>query len=74
MPEFNLPDENDPLFNRKVISLLTQLFSKVESQTQFFEPIATPSDPIPVGTKWFDSSDSKFRVMTPTGIKTLKYE
>jgi hypothetical protein len=74
MPEFNLPNEDDPNFNKKVISLLTQLFAKVESQTQSFEPIATPTDPTSIGTKWFDSSDNKFKVMTKDGIKTLKYE
>lgn len=74
MPEFNFPNEDDPSFNKKVISMLKQLFEKVESQTKFLDPITTPTDPTPVGTNWLDSSDHKLRVMTPDGIKVVKYE
>lgn len=74
MPNFNYPDPSDPKFNDKIVDLLQQLFDSKESPIQNFTPIDQPEEGTQVGSIWYDTTDDKFKVMTSSGIKILKYE
>jgi hypothetical protein len=74
MPEFNLPDKDDPDFNNKVVSLLDQLFNTSESNIKNLDPIKDPEEGLQIGSMWFDETLEKIKVNTSTGIKVLKYE
>lgn len=72
--KYNIPDEKDPLFGKKIADLVRQLFESQDSDTKTFKPISTPDGTKQLGEIWFDSTDGKFKVNTTSGIKTIKYE
>lgn len=74
MPQFNLPTEDDPQFNTKIIDLLNELFDRAEADTKDFKPISAPTEGTQVGSMYYDTADDKIKVVTPSGVKIVKYE
>jgi glycerophosphoryl diester phosphodiesterase len=75
MPKFNVPDKNDPQFREKIISLLEEIFTRLETNITNFPPIDAPQDALQAGDLWFDKATGKLYIRKPdetNGI--LKYE
>lgn len=74
MPQFNIPSPDDPDYKSKVHTLLKELYESQDRNVKDFTPIKTPEEGLQIGSIWFDSAEHKFKVNTPDGVKTLKYE
>lgn len=72
--EFNLPDKDDPDFADKVVGLIRQLFEGSEKNIQNFTPISNPEEGTQIGSMWYDRDSDKITVVTPSGIRTLKFD
>ncbi len=74
MPNFNIPDPNDPNFADKFVQLMKDLFEQNEAKVKNFPPITNPEEGLQIGSVYFDEQTQTLKCNTSTGVRTISFD